>query len=57
MTGIECDRCKDGYYRLEEDRKDGCLFCGCDPAGVLAGNVSCEQTTGQCYCRPGVTGK
>ena len=33
----------------------GCEACRCDHVGSF--NTSCEETTGQCYCRPGVTGK
>lgn len=33
----------------------GCEACNCDPVGSL--NTSCDVITGQCKCRPGVTGQ
>jgi hypothetical protein len=33
----------------------GCQSCNCDPVGSL--NHTCDLYTGQCQCRPGVTGQ
>jgi coxsackievirus/adenovirus receptor len=33
----------------------GCQPCNCDPVGAL--NHTCDLYTGQCQCRPGVTGQ
>jgi coxsackievirus/adenovirus receptor len=33
----------------------GCQPCNCDPVGSL--NHTCDLYTGQCQCRPGVTGQ
>ena len=57
VGGEQCERCKAGFYSLDPARPEGCLHCGCDPDGVQDGEVSCNQTSGQCRCRPGVTGK
>lgn len=40
------------YYNISNP--DGCLACNCDLIGSY--NRTCDQTTGQCYCREGVTG-
>ncbi|KAG5872836.1 hypothetical protein JTB14_008163 [Gonioctena quinquepunctata] len=52
VVGNNCDRCEDGYYDLLS--KEGCHSCNCDLVGSY--NQSCDLITGQCYCRPGVTG-
>ncbi len=33
----------------------GCETCKCDPMGAY--NISCSVNTGQCFCKPGVTGQ
>jgi hypothetical protein len=33
----------------------GCETCKCNPIGAY--NVSCSVNTGQCFCKPGVTGQ
>lgn len=49
-------------YRLIKPREkplvlflSGCETCKCDPTGAY--NISCSVQTGQCFCKPGVTGK
>ncbi|KAG1696659.1 Laminin subunit alpha [Nymphon striatum] len=50
-----CDTCLDGTYRLEEDNLFGCIKCGCNVGGSV--HMNCDKTTGQCVCRPRVTGR
>ena len=33
----------------------GCETCKCNPIGAY--NISCSVNTGQCFCKPGVTGQ
>ncbi|KAF8776927.1 Netrin-3-like protein [Argiope bruennichi] len=56
-AGRHCHYCKEGYYRDNTkpitDRK-ACKACDCHPVG--ASGRTCNQTTGQCPCKDGVTG-
>ncbi|NXJ67160.1 LAMB3 protein, partial [Rostratula benghalensis] len=56
FTGRTCSAaqervCPDRHYR---DVRAGCRECDCDFQGTE--DVGCDKTTGQCLCRPGVTG-
>jgi len=71
VQGRQCDRCENGYWNLNSDRGEicfnfrrtkrsffylsGCETCKCDPIGAY--NISCSVNTGQCFCKPGVTGQ
>ena len=46
--------CQPEYYGLSAD-EEGCKACDCDPGGAYDNN--CDVTTGQCKCRPHVTGR
>nr|XP_032836253.1 netrin-1-like [Petromyzon marinus]XP_032836260.1 netrin-1-like [Petromyzon marinus]XP_032836268.1 netrin-1-like [Petromyzon marinus]XP_032836276.1 netrin-1-like [Petromyzon marinus]XP_032836284.1 netrin-1-like [Petromyzon marinus]XP_032836291.1 netrin-1-like [Petromyzon marinus]XP_032836298.1 netrin-1-like [Petromyzon marinus]XP_032836306.1 netrin-1-like [Petromyzon marinus]XP_032836310.1 netrin-1-like [Petromyzon marinus] len=56
-AGRHCHYCKEGFYRdlgkHISDRK-ACKPCDCHPVG--AAGKTCNQTTGQCPCKDGVTG-
>ncbi|XP_069503038.1 netrin-3 [Ambystoma mexicanum] len=56
-AGRHCHYCKEGFYRdmskTISDRK-ACKACDCHPVG--AAGKTCNQTTGQCPCKDGVTG-
>ncbi|XP_063286666.1 netrin-3 [Pelobates fuscus] len=56
-AGRHCHYCKEGYYRdvsrAISDRR-ACKACDCHPVG--AAGKTCNQTTGQCPCKDGVTG-
>ena len=43
----------DGYFNLNSG--NGCEPCNCNLIGSV--NRTCDPISGQCYCRPGVTGK
>ncbi|XP_042299302.1 laminin subunit alpha-3-like [Sceloporus undulatus] len=49
-AGPKCRQCAPGYYSYPT-----CLSCRCSPHGSYQG--SCNPTTGQCECRPGITGQ
>uniref|UniRef100_A0AC34QHP3 Netrin-1 n=1 Tax=Panagrolaimus sp. JU765 TaxID=591449 RepID=A0AC34QHP3_9BILA len=56
-AGRNCHYCKLGYYRDFEKpitHRKACKACNCHPIGSIA--KSCNQTSGQCVCKPGVTG-
>ncbi|KAF5398856.1 Laminin subunit gamma-1 [Paragonimus heterotremus] len=52
--GINCDRCKPGYFP-DQLQPTVCKPCACDPIGTLDGHADCAST-GQCKCKPGVGG-
>ncbi|KAI6243843.1 putative effector protein [Aphelenchoides fujianensis] len=52
VIGQFCDRCEAGFFNLTSG--SGCEACDCDPLGSL--NTTCEVVSGQCACKPGVTG-
>ncbi|VDK83052.1 unnamed protein product, partial [Cylicostephanus goldi] len=52
--GRQCDKCADGFYNLQGYNQLGCEPCKCDIGGSL--RADCDGETGQCRCRPRVTG-
>ncbi|ODM90707.1 Laminin subunit alpha-1 [Orchesella cincta] len=54
-TGKGCDRCDYGYFGKPWERGGQCTPCRCN----LYGSVSdeCDEITGQCNCKFGVTGR
>uniref|UniRef100_A0A670Z176 Agrin n=1 Tax=Pseudonaja textilis TaxID=8673 RepID=A0A670Z176_PSETE len=57
VGGLKCDRCEPGFWNFRgivTDRKSGCTPCHCDPVGSVRDD--CEQMTGLCSCKPGITG-
>ncbi|KAK7938337.1 hypothetical protein WMY93_001663 [Mugilogobius chulae] len=56
-AGRHCHYCKEGYYRdmtKSISHRRACKACDCHPVG--AAGKTCNQTTGQCPCKDGVTG-
>ncbi|XP_053172998.1 usherin [Scomber japonicus] len=60
VTGRRCADCLPGWYSLQASDPKGCIRCNCSDFGVVntstAGVRSCNQHTGQCRCKPHVTG-
>ncbi|XP_066966425.1 agrin-like [Macrobrachium rosenbergii] len=56
VGGNNCDRCLPGYYGLHRisEGSIGCTPCGCSRFGSLRSD--CKQMTGECVCKPGVSG-
>ncbi|XP_056364427.1 agrin [Oenanthe melanoleuca] len=57
VGGLRCDRCEPGFWNFRgivTDRRSGCTPCRCDPAGSVRDD--CEQMSGLCSCRAGVSG-
>lgn len=61
VTGRQCAHCLPGWYGLNATNPTGCTSCNCSDQGTVitsTGAVSiCNQHTGQCLCKPHVTGK
>ncbi|KAK3873150.1 hypothetical protein Pcinc_021789, partial [Petrolisthes cinctipes] len=57
VGGTKCDRCEPGFWGLPriQHGSNGCLPCGCSLFGSVRDD--CEQMTGQCVCKPGISGK
>ncbi|MBN3322108.1 NET3 protein, partial [Atractosteus spatula] len=56
-AGRHCHYCKEGFYRdlaRPITHRKACKACDCHPVG--AAGKTCNQTTGQCPCKDGVTG-
>uniref|UniRef100_A0A8D0PFM0 Netrin 1 n=1 Tax=Sus scrofa TaxID=9823 RepID=A0A8D0PFM0_PIG len=56
-AGRHCHYCKEGYFRdlgKPITHRKACKACDCHPVG--AAGKTCNQTTGQCPCKDGVTG-
>ncbi|ESO09475.1 hypothetical protein HELRODRAFT_73849 [Helobdella robusta] len=56
-VGRNCHQCRKGYYRdLSKllTHKHACKKCHCHQSGSV--ESSCHPETGQCPCKPGVTG-
>ncbi|XP_072155296.1 netrin-3 [Bemisia tabaci] len=56
-AGRHCHYCKEGYFRDPTKpitHRKACKACDCHPIG--ASGKTCNQTSGQCPCKDGVTG-
>ncbi|CAB3408759.1 unnamed protein product [Caenorhabditis bovis] len=54
-TGQYCETCVAGYFGDAQHVGGFCAPCDCHPDGSLHG--ACNPLTGQCECKPGVTGR
>ncbi|XP_058122412.1 laminin subunit alpha-1 [Anopheles ziemanni] len=54
-TGALCDNCMRGYYGHPHLDNGHCEACECNREGSISDE--CDRYTGECHCRPGVTGK
>ncbi|EYC00933.1 hypothetical protein Y032_0112g342 [Ancylostoma ceylanicum] len=54
-TGQYCESCVVGYFGEPSTPGGFCQSCDCHPDGSLHG--ACNPLTGECECRPGVTGR
>ncbi|KAJ1157569.1 hypothetical protein NDU88_010275 [Pleurodeles waltl] len=54
--GRQCKYCLNGFYKVHQNNSFSCLPCQCEKAGTMEGFPVCDQSTGQCPCKPGVTG-
>ncbi|XP_034555452.1 laminin subunit alpha-4 isoform X2 [Notolabrus celidotus] len=51
-AGANCERCASGFYGDAINAKN-CRECECNKCGTS----SCDDRTGVCHCKPGVTGQ
>ncbi|XP_070842368.1 usherin [Chaetodon trifascialis] len=60
VTGRRCADCLPGWHGLQASNPNGCVRCDCSDTGTISnatgGDPSCNQDTGQCRCKPHVTG-
>lgn len=54
-AGDLCERCATGYYGIPDAVNGRCEKCDCDPNGIVSNE--CDELTGQCNCKAGVTGR
>ncbi len=61
VTGRQCTDCLPGWYGLKASNSTGCIHCNCSDIGIISNSTggvsSCNQDTGQCQCKPHVTGE
>uniref|UniRef100_A0A3Q0RBB8 Usher syndrome 2A (autosomal recessive, mild) n=1 Tax=Amphilophus citrinellus TaxID=61819 RepID=A0A3Q0RBB8_AMPCI len=60
VTGRECADCLPGWFDLTASNPNGCISCNCSDMGIMRTSTgavpSCNHYTGQCRCKPHVTG-
>ncbi|XP_059150956.1 laminin subunit alpha-3-like [Physella acuta] len=57
VTGRRCDSCVPGYYGLISGPTPGnCTPCNCNLDGTVGQSNTCNQTSGQCPCKPNIEG-
>lgn len=55
VIGQNCDLCEEGFYMPDPNSPDGCQLCNCHLSG--SSSALCDMNSGQCSCRPGLTGR
>ncbi|KAJ8038680.1 Laminin subunit alpha [Holothuria leucospilota] len=55
VNGTKCTECIPDTWGF--DSGDGCTPCDCHPVGTVEGQSQCDLDTGQCQCKPLVTGQ
>ncbi|XP_058446853.1 laminin subunit alpha-1 isoform X1 [Malaya genurostris] len=54
-TGTLCESCAKGYYGSPHLEDGQCEFCECNREGSFS--EECDARSGQCRCKPGITGR
>eukprot|EP00117_Sycon_ciliatum_P001869 scpid2290/ scgid7347/ Laminin-like protein epi-1 len=57
VAGDRCDRCKPGYYSFGSHSTAVCQACECHPDRTIGHILTCNQETGQCFCKDYLNGK
>lgn len=55
--GDSCEQCEPMFYDSNVDSPNECQPCDCDLSGVINSSLTCERGTGNCACKPLVTGR
>lgn len=57
VQGRICDQCRPLYWNLSANNFHGCEECDCFLDGTIGALDTCDTKTGQCTCKPSVTGR
>ncbi|XP_058060994.1 laminin subunit alpha [Anopheles bellator] len=57
VHGRICDKCRPLYWNLTSSNVHGCQDCECFIDGTIGALDTCDTKTGQCACKPSVTGR
>lgn len=57
VGGWICDTCKPLFWNLQASNPDACENCNCFPPGVMGNLQACDVHSGQCVCKPFVSGR
>ncbi|KAJ8668735.1 hypothetical protein QAD02_010398 [Eretmocerus hayati] len=57
VQGRICNQCKELFWNLQANNPDGCEDCRCNIPGVIGSIGECDGKSGQCICKPSVTGR
>jgi hypothetical protein len=55
VNGYNCASCGPNQWGFNQC--NGCYDCECDTIGTVQASASCDLKTGQCTCKPGITGR
>ncbi|XP_047502805.1 laminin subunit alpha-like isoform X1 [Penaeus chinensis] len=55
VAARRCNECRDGTFNLLDSNLFGCSDCGCNQGGSV--DNFCDKISGQCRCKPRVTGQ
>ncbi|XP_062523104.1 uncharacterized protein LOC134197769 [Corticium candelabrum] len=55
VVGLKCDTCQHEFFLTGNNVANGCQPCGCSLSSAIS--LSCNQLTGQCPCKSGLTGR
>ncbi|KAG8443758.1 hypothetical protein GDO86_009077 [Hymenochirus boettgeri] len=57
VGGRQCNECLNGYFKSSQTGSLSCLPCECDVSGTMTSPQICDKLTGQCFCKPFVSGQ
>lgn len=57
VHGRICDKCRPLYWNLNASNPHGCQDCECFIDGTIGALDTCDTKSGQCACKPSVTGR
>ncbi|XP_058457360.1 laminin subunit alpha [Malaya genurostris] len=57
VQGRICDKCRPLYWNLNASNPHGCEDCECFIDGTIGALDTCDTKSGQCACKPSVTGR